>query len=45
MAALKLKPSKTLGPRLSKRFTARLVIEARDEFGNRSVLTRTTKVR
>lgn len=42
---LRLKPSRKIGRRLSKRFTARLVIEARDEFGNRSILTRKTRVR
>jgi Ca2+-binding RTX toxin-like protein len=44
-ANVRVRPSKKLAKRLRKTFRARLVVEARDEFGNRSVLRRTFKVK
>jgi hypothetical protein len=41
---LTLKVSKKLRKALGKKFTARVVLEARDEFGNRITITRTVKV-
>lgn len=43
-ASLSLKPSRRIAKALPRKFTARVVIEARDEFGNRKVLTRNVKV-
>jgi hypothetical protein len=42
---LKLKPSRTLGRRLARRFRVRLLIDARDEFGNLRTLKKTIKVK
>ena len=42
---VRVKPAKKLAKRLRRSFKARLVIEARDEFGNRSVLRKTVRVK
>lgn len=42
--AAKLKPRKKLGRRLGKRFKARVRVEARDEFGNRTVKAKRLRV-
>jgi RTX calcium-binding nonapeptide repeat (4 copies) len=44
---VRLRPARRFARQLSKRrgFRARLVVEARDEFGNRRVITRTIKVK
>jgi len=41
----KLKPSRKLTRRLPRRFKARVKVEARDQFGNRSVKNKKVKVK
>lgn len=43
--SLRLKPSRKLVRRLGKSFKARLVLEARDQFGNRRVVKKTVRVK
>ncbi len=43
--SLRMKPSRKLVRKLAKRFRARLVLEARDQFGNRRVVKKTIRVK
>ena len=42
---IRLRPSRRLGRRLGKRFRARVVISARDQFGNRRIVRKTLRVK